>query len=130
MASGIHSHVPAVFDASPTGSAKGDDIELKDSSPTDKETLVYDARREAAAGFKPKSGFRGFREFPRIGWDALLHDGRPENTAGDGSFEYYRVYKRRWLGLVQLTLLNIVISWEVSHPLPFKPHVIGGNSLT
>ena len=26
----------------------------------------------------------------------------------------YRVYKIRWLGLVQLVLLNIVVSWDVS----------------
>ncbi|KAK4171842.1 major facilitator superfamily domain-containing protein [Triangularia setosa] len=27
----------------------------------------------------------------------------------------YKVYKRRWFGLVQLTLLNIIVSWDVSH---------------
>lgn len=26
----------------------------------------------------------------------------------------YRTYKRRWFGLVQLTLMNIVVSWDVS----------------
>ena len=26
----------------------------------------------------------------------------------------YRVYKRRWFGLIQLVLLNIIISWDVS----------------
>lgn len=26
----------------------------------------------------------------------------------------YKVYKRRWFGLMQLTLLNIIISWDVS----------------
>lgn len=26
----------------------------------------------------------------------------------------YRTYKRRWFGLVQLVLLNIVVSWDVS----------------
>jgi hypothetical protein len=26
----------------------------------------------------------------------------------------YRVYKRRWFGLMQLVLLNIIISWDVS----------------
>lgn len=25
----------------------------------------------------------------------------------------YRVYKRRWFGLVQLILLNIIVSWDV-----------------
>lgn len=26
----------------------------------------------------------------------------------------YRVYKRRWFGLIQLVLLNIAVSWDVS----------------
>lgn len=26
----------------------------------------------------------------------------------------YKVYKRRWFGLLQLTLLNIIVSWDVS----------------
>lgn len=28
----------------------------------------------------------------------------------------YRTYKRRWFGLIQLTLMNIVVSWDVSSP--------------
>lgn len=32
-------------------------------------------------------------------------------TAAGGE---YKVYKRRWFGLVQLTLLNIIVSWDVS----------------
>jgi hypothetical protein len=27
----------------------------------------------------------------------------------------YKVYKRRWFGLFQLALLNIIVSWDVSH---------------
>ena len=29
----------------------------------------------------------------------------------------YKVYKRRWFGLLQLALLNIIVSWDVSAPL-------------
>jgi hypothetical protein len=28
----------------------------------------------------------------------------------------FKVYKRRWFGLMQLTLLNIIVSWDVSTP--------------
>lgn len=48
--------------------------------------------------------------------DALLHQ-EPRRSAevdGDGAFPFYKVYKRRWFGLVQLTLLNIIVSWDVS----------------
>jgi len=34
-----------------------------------------------------------------------------ERTASGGE---YKVYKRRWFGLVQLVLLNIIVSWDVS----------------
>lgn len=32
----------------------------------------------------------------------------------------YKVYKRRWFGLIQLVLLNIVVSWDVSIPRHWK----------
>lgn len=40
--------------------------------------------------------------------------GPASRTAGE-----YKVYKRRWFGLVQLTLLNIIVSWDVSASLSF-----------
>ena len=34
----------------------------------------------------------------------------------------YKTYKRRWFGLVQLVLLNIVVSWDVRwYLIPQKP---------
>lgn len=36
---------------------------------------------------------------------------RPKQTY---SHAHFRVYKRRWLGLAQLVLLNVVVSWDVS----------------
>ena len=35
----------------------------------------------------------------------------------------YRVYKRRWFGLVQLMLLNIIVSWDVCRTISF-PHIL------
>lgn len=34
---------------------------------------------------------------------------------GTYSHTHFKVYKRRWFGLAQLVLLNIVVSWDVSH---------------
>lgn len=31
----------------------------------------------------------------------------------NGGQTLYKVYKRRWFGLTQLVLLNIVVSWDV-----------------
>lgn len=48
--------------------------------------------------------------------------GRVGDGRGDGEREAqptmlvrYRVYKRRWFGLLQLVLLNIVVSWDVRY---------------
>lgn len=44
---------------------------------------------------------------------------------GTSSERVYKVYKRRWFGLVQLVLLNIIVSWDVSssfvHSMMFQP---------
>lgn len=81
----------------PTGSSdsgKGDDIELRNQ----------DKAQEVAGGRR--------RQYP----DALGDEdpSSVDEAIGDGTFQFYRVYKRRWFGLVQLTLLNIVVSWDVS----------------
>lgn len=64
---------------------------------------------------------RGARRFPRMGLDALLHESRPSSGEldRDGTAQFYKVYKRRWFGVVQLTLLNIIVSWDVSL-IPFS----------
>ena len=41
------------------------------------------------------------------------NDGTNEERAFNGGGEY-KVYRRRWFGLVQLVLLNIIVSWDVS----------------
>ena len=35
--------------------------------------------------------------------------------ATGGPVVEYKVYKRRWFGLAQLILLNIIVSWDVSN---------------
>lgn len=35
------------------------------------------------------------------------------SSAGSESYVEYKVYKRRWFGLIQLVLLNIIGSWGV-----------------
>lgn len=77
--------------------SKSDDVELPDRTP--------DRSNKGPGG----------RRFPRLGLDALFHESRPsQDLNGDGTVEFFKVYKRRWFGLVQLTLLNIVVSWDVS----------------
>lgn len=77
--------------------SKSDDIELPD-------------RTQGRSDKGP-----GGRRFPRLGFDALFHESRPsQDLTGDGTVEFFKVYKRRWFGLIQLTLLNIVVSWDVS----------------
>lgn len=96
-----------------TGSKKGDDLELRvrdQDTPTDADTV---------AGSNDRGRRRRF-QFPRLGLDALIRDGQPEDDGRqDGSVAFYKVYKRRWFGLVELTLLTLLVSWEVSLLLSF-----------
>ena len=41
--------------------------------------------------------------------------GTEDELLGGNSDTQFRVYKRRWFGLIQLVLLNIVVSWDVSN---------------
>ncbi|KAI5922796.1 MFS general substrate transporter [Camillea tinctor] len=41
---------------------------------------------------------------------------------GDGDGIVYKVYKRRWFGLAQLTLLNIIVSWDWLTFSPVSQH--------
>jgi MFS transporter, FLVCR family, MFS-domain-containing protein 7 len=46
-----------------------------------------------------------------------------DGTAEENDVVVYKVYKRRWFGLVQLALLNIIVSWDVSaFPHSFENH--------
>lgn len=46
-----------------------------------------------------------------------LLERKAENASlGAPGVRAYKTYKRRWFGLVQLVLLNIVVSWDVRWP--------------
>ncbi|KAL8879008.1 MAG: hypothetical protein Q9198_003300, partial [Flavoplaca austrocitrina] len=39
-------------------------------------------------------------------------DGAPDDGQDGQAPPVYRVYKRRWFGLMQLVLMNIIVSWD------------------
>lgn len=65
-----------------------------------------------------KLGSQDFGLHERSEVDSGRAEGDGEHDGGAAVVEY-RTYKRRWLGLAQLMLMNIVVSWDVSwnqHP--------------
>lgn len=72
-----------------------------------------------------KTDSLGDIELLNSGYYSLAGHGAPgtadgEATTGRGAEESpvtYKVYKRRWFGLVQLVLMNIIVSWDVSRLL-------------
>ncbi|KAL8394678.1 hypothetical protein RB595_002573 [Gaeumannomyces hyphopodioides] len=67
----------------------------------------------------------------KMGLGALLHESRhAAGGAADGSTVFWKVYKRRWFGVVQLTLLNAVVSWDwlTFSPVPAHAAAYFGNS--
>lgn len=47
------------------------------------------------------------------------------SQAGTYSHTHFKVYRRRWFGLAQLVLLNVVVSWDVSRQ-PMDPNAKSG----
>ncbi len=47
------------------------------------------------------------------------------HASPEGEEPRYRVYKRRWFGLMQLVLLNVIVSWDVSNRLISSAYAAG-----
>jgi hypothetical protein len=56
----------------------------------------------------------------RAGSRGAAGDHTANGAPGDGG-NSYKVYKRRWFGLFQLALLNIIVSWDVSNCSRLEP---------
>lgn len=95
-----------------------------DKTPANPRDLHIMSSNSTSAGSQDgfASWFRRHGGKHRLGSQDISMRERNEQTAEDnGNGEVnaegervYRVYKRRWFGLVQLTLMNIVVSWDVS----------------
>lgn len=90
-----------VASQSTRSTAKPETIELEESK-------NRGGGRHAVGGSSDKGGVDVTPAADRDGGDNIDND---NNASAAGQ---YKVYKRRWFGLVQLTLLNIIVSWDVS----------------
>ena len=59
-----------------------------------------------------------------------VDSGQAPFMEGGGAPVVYKVYRRRWFGLIQLVLLNIVVSWDVSTTLSYPPSTSESQELT
>ncbi|TEA18962.1 MFS-type transporter EF102 [Colletotrichum sidae] len=109
--------------ASPPANADAD----ADSSPTASETKIADmptSHRHPGSGFgklgdgdddyelriaESGNGSANAATAAARGGNAGADDG---GSVLEGTAIEYRTYKRRWFGLAQLTLLNIIVSWD------------------
>ena len=92
--------------------------ELKEDGGRVRHLLLHDSKNGSAQDVELQE-----TETMRAGTGAAAPDAdQNASTAGNPGAIEYRVYKRRWFGLVQLALLNIIVSWDVSNddslPLP------------
>ncbi|KAJ4012954.1 hypothetical protein NW752_006224 [Fusarium irregulare] len=49
-------------------------------------------------------------------------EGERDGSIRQGASTEYRTYKRRWFGLIQLTLMNIIVSWDWMTYAPVASH--------
>lgn len=83
--------------------------EMADRSHDNKDLATMDSETSYRTGMEPVVDPEGAAEIQEDG------QGQP----------VYRVYKRRWFGLMQLVLMNIIVSWDVSslrNSLPYRLH--------
>ncbi len=85
--------------------------ELKEDGGRVRHLLLHDSKNGSAQDVELEE-----TETMRTGTGAVPPGADPNApTAGAAGAVEYRVYKRRWFGLVQLALLNIIVSWDVSN---------------
>jgi FLVCR family MFS transporter 7 len=104
--------IPSERPTDPQGWIKMDDLNHTSSNAKfATETEVEETMtRETDAGHGPSGS-------GQHGGEAEAHTGGHGGGRGHHrsySHTHYRVYKRRWFGLMQLVLLNIAVSWDVS----------------
>ncbi len=105
----------------------GGDVEIADKIPEAYNQYAMQGADRKNASFQGarKHGLRRLASYadddfePRDGSvnataEIIENAGGTAGEGDEGSGTVYRVYKRRWLGLAQLTLLNLVVSWDVS----------------
>ena len=107
--------IPSEKSKDPQGWMKMDDLtHTSSNAKLATETEVEETMtRETDAGHGPSGS-------GQHGGEAEAHTGAHGGGRGHHrsySHMHYRVYKRRWFGLMQLVLLNIAVSWGVSSPL-------------
>ncbi|KAF6830734.1 major facilitator superfamily transporter [Colletotrichum plurivorum] len=95
-------------------SSPGDDYDEKKIASRDDYDSMPSSGRPAGPGFGKLAD-----EYVHDGETAASRDGAAaasgagdDNSVLEGTTTEYRTYKRRWFGLAQLTLLNVIVSWD------------------
>ncbi|KAL8418698.1 hypothetical protein RB594_002057 [Gaeumannomyces avenae] len=94
----------------------------KESDAADDDAIELGERRGGDDGGAPAKMSAG----------VLLHESQhaASGDGPDGSTVFWKVYRRRWFGVVQLVLLNIIVSWDwlTFSPVPAHAAAYFGNS--
>ena len=118
----VHGHTNAAVAVAAAVAAGGNDDKMQlagyelDTAPSGSSSVVNKKNGHLRLGSDDAGGGGGDANDPgRIasrGPDASEDAGSVGE--GDANSAHYKVYRRRWFGLLQLTLLNIIVSWDVS----------------
>ena len=115
-----HGHTNAAVAVAATVAASGNDDKMQlagyelDTAPSGSSSVVNKKNGHLRLGSDDGGG--GDANDPgriaSLGPDAS--EDAESGGEGDANSAHYKVYKRRWFGLLQLTLMNIIVSWDVS----------------
>ncbi|KAI0421596.1 major facilitator superfamily domain-containing protein [Xylaria grammica] len=93
------------------GRDRKDDSSFKGARKDGHQRLASDADDD----FEPRDGSVATTE-------VIENSGATAGQGNEGPGTVYKVYKRRWFGLAQLTLINLVISWDWLTFSPVSQH--------
>lgn len=105
-----------------------EDVTVADHKKAQSQGYALDEMSSSGGGERPSSAHKGIdgdfkptttRELADGDEDLVDGGNGDSGTLEGGSIVQradveYKVYKKRWFGLVALTLLNIIVSWDVS----------------
>ncbi|KAI8297705.1 MFS-type transporter EF102, partial [Colletotrichum sp. SAR11_59] len=69
----------------------------------------YELRNVDTPGSRDNAPGAGHHQQP---YSDAVAGGDDNGSVMEGTATEYRTYKRRWFGLAQLTLLNVIVSWD------------------
>jgi hypothetical protein len=91
------------------------DLDRADAKPAPGEDLYFAIAADELHALSPPAAMPTSEELEKLSSAGAAAGQQPEGEVAAEPPREYKTYKRRWFGLLQLVLLNIIVSWDVGN---------------